>query len=363
MTRAKLSVPRRGPQALGGVAALVLFAQCATQPRVASTEAKVATSCVGRVTRLACPAGTVADMSAESQSACSQSEGGAELKNSDGGAAGICNYNDGCHFACKVSPGFCPCGAQTITVAAVTCASCDCRDQRCPVGTYQDNSRQFGTSGSAQGATFGRDGCRYTCRAIQTCPTGTVPFVTETCFTCTAQGGNGNAVAPNCNGGLGQTIEASNRCAPGRHFRASSQECVLNYSWVRRKAGDGTPNVVYANPPRGSMVCRAQHDAGVTPGYLAADGCHIGWGNHELIKAEFEVLMGPQQPLWAPGRNGGVPPHSLPGGFENGYDLPICRAIVDGHHLAGKVVSQCCSVGLENEEKCSTEYDVLLQDQ
>ena len=123
------------------------------------------------------------------------------------------------------------------------------------------------------------------------------------------------------------------------------------------------PNAVNANDERGtSMVCRAHHVNGVHPGHLEPGGCSIGWGGREFVEPEYEALIGPQKTRWRKARLGSVPPGALPGGGENGYDLSICRAMVEGRVIAGKVVGNCCSVGYGGAEVGIIDYEVLVDD-
>ena len=106
-------------------------------------------------------------------------------------------------------------------------------------------------------------------------------------------------------------------------------------------------------------VCRAEHAGGKHPGKIVAGQCNYGYGGEEHEATAFEVLTGPggNWTAWT----GSVPAGAVMGGYENGGDLPLCRAdYAEGKH-PGKVHLEQCHFGYAGKEVLADDFEVLVR--
>jgi len=154
-----------------------------------------------------------------------------------------------------------------------------------------------------------------------------------------------------------------------------SYECVLNYKWLPRTAGQGIADLVRVSDvlPDWVGICRAEtlteHNRGHHTGYLTGSGCHFEFGNKSEVNPSFEALVGPSKQVWQHDSNGSSPSNFLAGGDEYGYSHAVCRANLPEGVFVGKLVGRCCSIasssGFEGApagvaQACVLDYEVLL---
>ncbi|HLJ49017.1 MAG TPA: DM9 repeat-containing protein [Bryobacteraceae bacterium] len=104
-------------------------------------------------------------------------------------------------------------------------------------------------------------------------------------------------------------------------------------------------------------VCRAGYQNGIHPGSVQQNGCMITWGGQAVLIPQYDVLVA--QGNWAapkPGFTG-----AFPAGSENSGALYLCRAMVGGTTVPGKVVSGACNVAYQGQERAVKKFDVFYQ--
>ena len=170
------------------------------------------------------------------------------------------------------------------------------------------------------------------------------------------------------------------QCPAEQRYRSSTGECVLKFQWVQSKPGSALPqNAITADPddPSSSVVCAAKHDgdsSGPHAGRLHMGGCRISLHNGVFTEKDYKILVGPQPSLWTHISDGRVSSGAVQAGIEKGQPLKVCRAVIDGRRIPGKVINffmnenpdpsvpnrNQCAFAHRGIEMFSDQFDVLL---
>lgn len=130
-------------------------------------------------------------------------------------------------------------------------------------------------------------------------------------------------------------------------------------------------------------ICHADYLEGTQPGQLTDQGCMITYGGRIFIRPIYQILTGNHRVIWKasstvlrfpPLMRGPVIlsrwPNYLPitsgedipvpGGYENGHSLYICRAMFNDQIHLGKVVADKCNIAEQGSEVPVATYEVLF---
>ena len=159
---------------------------------------------------------------------------------------------------------------------------------------------------------------------------------------------------------------------PGRAWR--------HPQWVAGSAGKTPPNALMGGKDaRGEplAICRTQYNQALHVGYLTPQGCRIGWGGHQILREQLEVLTALEGPgPWA--GDGGQPdaprygwrrfrpdePPARPisgGRSKSGKAMPVCRAYHAGGVWPGKQNNQVCNFAWRGKELIQRNFEVLAE--
>lgn len=115
----------------------------------------------------------------------------------------------------------------------------------------------------------------------------------------------------------------------------------------------------YEEGNRTLYICQALFNGTVQPGKVVSGRCNITYGGAEIVKDNFRVLIG-RDLDWRQVKHGRIPSNAVPGGFENGHPIYICRADYGFHgQHPGKIVGNFCNIGYAGREIMISKYDVL----
>ena len=151
-------------------------------------------------------------------------------------------------------------------------------------------------------------------------------------------------------------------CSPIAPHAARAQGAPgAGFSWVPATNGAVPAGAVAGGSENGHplFICHASNGGGLHPGKVVAPNCNIGYGGQEVTVPQYEVLVGPPG-HWVAASGGAIPPGAVPGGFENGHPLFICRThYATGVH-PGKVVGTNCNIGFGGHEVTVPQYEILV---
>lgn len=138
-----------------------------------------------------------------------------------------------------------------------------------------------------------------------------------------------------------------------------------DFYWVKSSINTALPEfaVQGGHDSNGAplYICHAKHNGGVHPGKIVNNNCNITYAGVEIVKPKYQVLVSTTPMSWLKAGNGFVPAGAVPGGFENGHPLFICKAkYADGSVHPGKIVGNNCNYGYAGKEYFSTSYKVLV---
>lgn len=134
------------------------------------------------------------------------------------------------------------------------------------------------------------------------------------------------------------------------------------YSWIRVAPGQIPPRAVMGGRERDLIlyICQAPYRDGIFPGKLVGGRCNITYGGAEIPRDNYRLLVGQGLEWRMPGRRD-IPRNAIPGGFERGQNIYICRARYDFHGVhPGKVVAGVCRIGYGGREIPLTDYEILV---
>jgi hypothetical protein len=164
----------------------------------------------------------------------------------------------------------------------------------------------------------------------------------------------------------------------------------VNLSWQSGAVGSIPDNAIvaaYANDAP-LYICHAEHQ-GIHPGQLSTQGCIITYAGSTIHTSTYQILVGSAQldwreaaaleqyrwdstipfvilnsivlpPSWHSATNNNSPWLPVPGGFEKGAPLYICRTEFNNVFHVGKVVADHCNIAVENNEIAVDKFQVLF---
>jgi hypothetical protein len=112
-----------------------------------------------------------------------------------------------------------------------------------------------------------------------------------------------------------------------------------------------------------AFICRAPHRGGVHPGYLPPGGtaCHIVSGGRHYRMKTYAVLTGGEGDfVWQRSQSAAPPLDGVVGCESNGESYLICRSMIGGVELIGKLENGFCRIGMEGREETASSYDILV---
>jgi hypothetical protein len=112
-----------------------------------------------------------------------------------------------------------------------------------------------------------------------------------------------------------------------------------------------------------AYVCRAPHRGGIHPGYLPPGGtaCHIVSGGRHYRMKTYAVLTGGSDDFaWQRSQSATAPADGVLGSESGGETYLICRSMVGGVELIGKLENGVCRIGFEGREETASSYEILV---
>lgn len=146
---------------------------------------------------------------------------------------------------------------------------------------------------------------------------------------------------------------------------ALADPSMSDFYWVKSSVNAALPDfaVQGGHDSNGAplYICQAKHNGGVHPGKIVNGNCNITYAGIEIVKPKYQVLVSTTPLNWVKAGGGFVPPGAVPGGYENGHPLFICKAkYADGSVHPGKIVGNTCNYGYAGKEILSSTYKVLV---
>lgn len=111
-------------------------------------------------------------------------------------------------------------------------------------------------------------------------------------------------------------------------------------------------------PHRELYICQTYYNGGVHPGKVVAGNCNITYAGHEIERHNFRVLTRGRGLHWRRNR-GFIPPNAVPGGYEKGHPLYICRTHFRNGVYPGKIVDGRCNIGYGGREYVQPNFRIL----
>jgi hypothetical protein len=145
---------------------------------------------------------------------------------------------------------------------------------------------------------------------------------------------------------------------------------VMVPAWAARGAGvlanQAPPAIGHAADGTAQYFCRGNYNGSLVPGHMGEGdaGCHVGWGNQEIVLASYQILSNASLPMQARGSFPGLmQKDAIVAGTEaDGTPLYLCLGVWNGGLYPGKMQSGwgACDIGGGGTEQWATTYQVVV---